>query len=129
MDKNSKILFAVFFLAVFTATGISFYKYYILKDFYIMAEKNCDPKEEKCFMRECYTASDANCPEEGEKRTVYYTLITKNASTIQDCDPKYPDCDALDCKEEKGCVETLCDGEDCSDPETYIKSVEQDANY
>jgi hypothetical protein len=132
MDKNSKIIFTVFFLAVFAATGISFYKYYILEDFYISAEKNCDPKEKGCFVRECDPASDSDCPEEGERRLIYYTLVTKKANTIQKCDPKNPACPALDCREGDDCVENLCDEatkseeETCNSPETYLKTLDQE---
>jgi len=132
MNKNSKIIFTVFFLSALTAVGISFYKYYILEDFYITAEKNCDPRGEGCFVRECDPASDSNCPEEGEKRMVYYTLVTKKANTIQKCDPKDPACPALDCREGDDCVETFCDetakGEEetCNDPEAYLKALEQE---
>jgi len=131
MDKNSKILFTVFFLFALAAISISFYKYYVLEDFYISAEKDCDPKEEGCFIRECDPSSDSDCPEKGEKRLIYYTLVTKKANTIQKCDPKDPACPALDCRKEDGCVETLCDEatkneeETCSDPETYLKALEQ----
>jgi len=130
MDKNSKILFTVFFIAVFAAIGTSFYKYYILKDFYILAETACDPTQERCFERGCYSASDPGCVEGGEF-SVYCKLIKKNASAIQDCDPKDPNCGALDCKKEEGCTEILCDeknkGENytCNDPKIYIQNLEQ----
>ncbi len=131
MDKKSKILFAVFFLAVFVSAGISFYKYYILKDFDILAETNCNPKEETCFVRDCYTASDDGCTEENSF-SVYCKLIKKNASAIQDCDPKSASCGALDCKKEEGCMEIPCNEEtlgtnynSCSDPETYMQNLEQ----
>ena len=131
MDKKSKILFIVFFAAIFTSVGISFYRYYILEDYYIFAKKNCDPAKERCFMRECDPSSDGDCPEEGEKRTIYYKLIEKKANTIERCDPNDPACPAFDCIEEEGCVETLCNEETraeeeiCSDPETYLKETER----
>jgi hypothetical protein len=132
MDKKSKILFGIFFLAVFISAGMSFYKYYILKDYYILAEKDCDPQKERCFVRECDPVSDAGCPEE-KTLLIYYKLIEKNASTMQDCDPKDSSCTALDCKEGEGCTEILCDeeaeeeGDVCNDPETYLKELEQES--
>jgi hypothetical protein len=131
MDKNSKILFAVFFLAVFISAGISFYKYYGLKDFEILAETNCDPGKEVCFVRDCYPASDYGCTEENSF-SVYCKLIKKNASLIQDCDPKNPGCAALGCKGSKGCTEIMCNEEaleinynSCSNPEAYMQNLNQ----
>ncbi|MFA5746948.1 MAG: hypothetical protein WC926_02635 [Candidatus Paceibacterota bacterium] len=132
MDKNSKILFFVFFLAALAAIGVSFYKYYILEDFYILAEKSCDPAGEGCFVRECDPSSDFNCPKEGEKRLVYYTLVTKKANAIPKCDPKDSSCRALDCQEGEDCTEVFCDEatkaeeEVCSNPEEYLKGLEQE---
>ncbi|MCX6789747.1 MAG: hypothetical protein NTZ42_04040 [Candidatus Gribaldobacteria bacterium] len=115
MDKKSKIFFVVFFFLVLVATGLSFYKYFILKDYYIKAEAACDPQQEKCFMIE----SDSG---EG---TSYYKLVKKKARDIPLCEVDSPDCPALACQVGEDCQEVFCDettkpeGVECTNPATF----------
>ena len=128
MDKKSKIFFSVFFFVAFIVTAMAFYKFYILKDYYIKSEAACDPAAEKCFIYECDPADDSECPENAADRISYYKLIEKKASAIPSCDPGEADCPPLACRAGEDCAETLCDsaalteGEQCSDPAEYLKN-------
>ena len=128
MDRKSKIFFSIFFVAVFVVTAMAFYKFYILKDYYIKAEASCDPATEKCFIYECDPADDAECPENVEERISYYKMIEKRASALPLCDPNSSDCPPIVCRAGEDCRETLCDGEaeaageQCSDPAEYLKN-------
>lgn len=133
MDKKSKIFFSVFFSIAFIVTAISFFKFYILKDYYIKSETACDPATEKCFIYECDPAVDTGCSENAAERISYYKLIEKKASALPLCDPNDTGCPALTCQAGEDCKETLCDettivaGEQCSDPAEYLKNNENQA--
>jgi len=125
-DKKSKIFFIVFFAAALTAAGISFYKYFILKDYYITAEAECDPETEKCFIYECNPEEDSECPEDPNERISYYKLVEKKAFAVSLCDSNSPDCQPFACQEGEDCKEILCDektakteGAECSNFEMF----------
>ncbi|MBA4318329.1 MAG: hypothetical protein C0412_08005 [Flavobacterium sp.] len=128
MEKKSKIFFIVFFAIVFLTIGISFYKFYILKDYYITAEADCDPEKEKCFIYECDPAVDTECPENADERLSYYKLIEKKAYSIPLCDASDPNCLPLSCQAGEDCQEIFCDETakieeiECNDPEEYLKN-------
>lgn len=126
MDKKSKIFFSIFFFAIFVVAVIAFEKFYILKDYYIKTEVDCDPAAEKCFIYECDPTDDGECPENPTERISYYKLIEKKASAIPLCDPSDTECPPLACLAGEACQETLCDeatkteDEVCSDPIEYL---------
>lgn len=138
MDKKSspeanqplaeKIFFIIFFSIAFVVISIAFYKFYILKDYYIKSEADCDPEIEKCFVYECDPAVDTECPENADERLSYYKLIEKKASALPLCDSSSPDCPPIACQEGEDCKELLCDeaaktqDEKCNDPEEYLKN-------
>jgi len=134
MDKKSKIFFSIFFLAVFIVTALAFYKFYILKDYYIKLEAACDPAAEKCFIYECDPADDDQCPQAPNERVSYYKIIEKKASDLPLCDPNDAGCPPITCRTSEDCQETLCDqaaeaaGERCSDPEAYLKNIGEAEN-
>ncbi len=131
MDKKSKIFFSVLFSIIFIVAVFSFYKFYILKDYYIMSEADCDPATEKCFIYECDPVDDSECPENPDERISYYKFIEKKASAIPVCDPNGSDCPPLICQAGEDCTETLCDeatkteDEQCSDPSEYLKNQKE----
>jgi hypothetical protein len=124
MDKKSKIFFSVFFLIIFVVTGISFYKFYVLKDYYIRLETDCDPAVEKCFIYECDPADDSECPENVDERISYYKLIEKKASDLPLCDATDPSCPPVSCQAGEDCREILCDEETKAEEEKCSGPVE-----
>ena len=132
MDKKSKNFFLIFFTAVFIVTAISFYKFYLLKDYYLKLETVCDPTKEACFIYECDPAEDSQCPENPDERVSYYKLIEKKAYALPNCNPDDPNCPPPACRAGEDCREILCEeatkaeGEQCSNPEDYLKNKEQD---
>lgn len=82
MDKKSKIFFAVFFSVIIIMIGVSFYKYFVLKDYYIQLEADCNPEQEECLSYVCDPADDSECPEVEADRVSHYKLIEKKASAI-----------------------------------------------
>ena len=89
MDRKSKIFFVVFFTVALIAVAVSFFKFFVQKDYYIRVEVSCSPDHEKCFTKE------------NEKIGVsYYKLIEKKAYAITS---------ELSCRPGEDCQEILCD--------------------
>jgi len=128
----SSIFFAVFFFAIAAAVTFTFCKYFILRDYDITAEADCDPESEKCFIWECDPeASDESekCTGDPETDIWYYKIIKKNASLIPACDSALEECETLSCLIGEDCEETLCeDGNEekieCNDPAKYLEEME-----
>ena len=53
MNRNTKIILIIVGVAIFLSIGITFYRYYILRDYLVHAEVVRDPKKENCFVRYC----------------------------------------------------------------------------
>jgi hypothetical protein len=128
-----RILTWAFFLVIITVVIITFFKYFIVKDYIIQAEADCDPMTEACFIYECVPGVDEDCaddPEDPEAKLSYYKIVEKKAYLIPDCDPNDENCDALNCQgiDEENCLETLCndqtkdEGMECVDPADYSAS-------
>jgi len=107
MDKKSKNFFLIFFTAVFIVTAISFYKFYLLKDYYLKLETVCDPTKEACFIYECDPAEDSQCPENPDERVSYYKLIEKKAYALPNCNPDDPNCPPPACRAGEDCRQSL----------------------
>lgn len=124
MDKKTKVFFIIFFGIIVVVAGISFYKYIILRNYYITIDVPCDPAQEQCFKEECDPESADGCPKDAVNGATYYKLIKKKAYAVPACDPNNPDCPPLACFAGEDCLEILCDeaaAEDyvCSGPEEY----------
>jgi hypothetical protein len=132
MDKKSKIFFAIFFSVAFIVIAISFFKFFVSKDYYIKSEVECDPEAEKCFIYECDPTVDTECSENPDERISYYKLIEKKASALPICDSNNPDCPPITCQVGEDCKEFLCDeatktqDEQCNDPAEYLKNKEEE---
>lgn len=127
MDKKSKIFFVVFFGVIILITVFSFVKYFVLKDYYIKVEVDCDPQKESCFVYVCDPQEDSECPVNPEERTSYYKFIDKKAKSIPLCSIDDIDCPVLVCSPEEDCQEIVCgsdtvaEGEECSNPESFVQ--------
>lgn len=129
MDKKSKIFFIVFGLLIAGSVAVSYYKYMVLKDYAIVAQADCDPTSEKCFVHVCDPSPDADgdtCTGNLDDDTWYTKNISRMAYNIPDCDPNDETCTALICGDgEQNCAYTLCDetnvpeGDMCNDPNVY----------
>lgn len=125
MDRKSKIFFVVFFLLIVGSIGATYYRYFILRDYMITAQADCDPYTEHCFVYVCDPSAE-ECTGDPEEDTSYYQNISRNASNIPLCDPADEECEALVCPAgEADCTVMLCDvdtvseGEVCNDPVVY----------
>lgn len=87
--------------------GIAFYRYEVGLDYAVVAEVECDPEQESCFVG-AY---------EGE--AYFYKIVTKPAGSIPACNAWADECEDLACEEgEEGCVARYCDPalDTCSGP-------------
>lgn len=127
MDKKTKIFFTLFFLLVIGAVFFSFYKYFIVRDYDVRLEADCDPAIESCFIYTCEPADDSECPENPEERVSYYKMIEKKASKIELCNPGEEGCEAGGCTRGDDCREIFCgeissrEEDGCMYPELYLE--------
>lgn len=125
MDKKNKIFFWIFFTLIAVVVTVTFSKYFILKDYYIQAQADCDPAVSACFVSTCDPTTDSTCSQDPAQQTSYYKLVTKKAYDIPLCDPNDEKCQALECLSGQDCKVEFCaeatkpEGEECNDPVKY----------
>ena len=113
-DKKKNIWFFIILgILILASVGVTFYKYYILKDFQIVAEVSCDPATEVCFHYEPTPCADDDLecvPEEAYD----YKMMSKNAANILACENTE---EKIDCTEELSCLdnEENCSYEYCTE--------------
>jgi hypothetical protein len=136
-----RILTWTFFLVIIAVVIITFFKYFVFRDYIIQAEADCDPYTEECFIWKCdpkTTSGEEKCTGDPEKDIWFYKLVKKKAYLIPDCDPdKDENCNALSCEgiDKENCEEILCndktkeEGIECNDPVAYsIANPEEEEN-
>lgn len=122
--RGSKILLTIFLIVVTFAIGASFYKFFILRDYTIQSQVECDPSVEVCFVYHCDPAVE-ECSGDPVVDTSYYKLLDRNAKNISLCSPTEEGCVPRVCPEgEVGCAITFCDtsvdeAAECTNPEEY----------
>lgn len=82
MDRKSKIFIFVFIICILSAITISWYKFFILKDYIIKTEVPCNPNIESCLSKVCDPAQDNSCPEDVTSRVDYYKIIEEKAYDV-----------------------------------------------
>ncbi|MDP1814562.1 MAG: hypothetical protein Q8K92_08965 [Leadbetterella sp.] len=127
--RAERIFFLVFILLIVGSIGVTYWKIMVKRDYVIVAQADCDPYEEECFVHICDPdpAADGEwCTGDPEEDIWYTKNISRMAYNIPDCDPNDEDCAALVCEEgEKDCSYELCDemnvpeGDTCNDPARY----------
>jgi len=132
MASKGKILFIALVALLAFSTLATFYQYYVLQDYVIAAEAECDPETESCFTWICDPEVDGEewCTGDLAEDTWYYKVMYRNAKNVPNCEPYDEDCDALHCPEgEEGCEIELCTPEvveeeemeyECTDPDTFV---------
>lgn len=128
-SRAEKIFLLVFVLLVAGSIGMTYWKIMVKRDYVIVAQADCDPYEEECFVHICDPSPEADgewCTGDPEEDTWYTKNISRMAYNIPDCDPNDEDCAALVCEEgEENCSYELCDGSNvpegdaCNDPVRY----------
>ncbi len=111
MNKGNKILLAIIVLLIIYAIAAAYYRFFITRDYQVVAEISCEPETESCFSYE-----------DEETELYYYKLINKNAANVPVCNPGIDECEELFCEdEEENCEVSYCDienleeGEMCDD--------------
>ena len=129
MNKKSRAFLVVVGLAIVLSAGVTFWRIFIARDYWISFETVCDPTIEKCFVRECTPDDTENNPcSDTEATQEYYKALDMRARSVPQCNESNGDCMALNCVgfPNSECRETLCDdsaelpeGTVCNDPATY----------
>src|SRR6266576_266979 len=105
LDKRSKIAFLLFFLLFILSAGFSFYKYFVVRNYSLETQVDCDPAGEKCFVWKCNpdSSDDADkCTGDSAVDTHYYKLIEKKASHVPRCSASDANCPPIICEENEG---------------------------
>lgn len=127
METKDKLFFWVFGLVLLLSVGFAFLKYVVFLDYVVMAEIDCDPAVESCFVYRC-NPKEEECTGDMEEDTWYYKIISKKAYNFPDCDPAEDENCVIECgAEEKKCEITLCeDLPTCMTPEKYQEEIEKE---
>lgn len=105
--KSSKFFLLTLVFITMLSLYMSFYKFYIKEDYYVMAQVECDPSSESCFRYSW--CEDGECEEEYP-----YKVIYRISSSIPACGKGLEPCEELSCdliNDNNVCVEYLCDPE------------------
>jgi hypothetical protein len=112
------ILFWIFSATVILVIGVSFYKFFWLKDYDFIVEASCDPSIESCYVRDCSTPGD--CPPNELEVYKMYVISAGDFSACKD------DSCLIECTNGTiACQEVLC-GESEED-ECFELTVEDTA--
>lgn len=104
MDKKTKIALIGFFLLVLLSSLASYWKYFLQRDYIVIAELPCDPERESCFIHECDPSE-----EECDLPVSYYKFIESKAYVLPPCDPNI-ECSFEDChRDSEDCRIIECD--------------------
>ena len=115
--KKNVWFFTILGLLILASVTVTFFKYYIYKDFQITAEVSCDQATEVCFHYEgviCEEGDTECVPEEAYD----YKVISKNAADIYACEQTE---EKIGCTKELSCVEgeEKCSYEYCTEEALY----------
>jgi hypothetical protein len=113
MDRKNMWFFTIFGLLILATVVVTFFKYYVYKDFQITAEVSCNPATEVCFHYAGVTCAegDTECvPAEAYD----YKIISKRAGNIYACEQTM---EKIGCSKELSCLdgEEQCSYEYCTD--------------
>lgn len=104
-QKGHNYFLYVIILSCITVIYVSYYIFYIQKDYDFVVETSCDNTQESCRYRDC--GIDGECP---PNNLSLYNEYTINASDFASC--KHDDCTEV-CKNESiNCVKTECTEDD-----------------
>lgn len=108
--QNKWFLWGLFFL-IFISVGITYYRYVVQLDYFVLLQVSCDPTVESCFFYECDPkAEDTECFEDPAEEAHYYKKIEKKAYALKTCVENLEGCVEATCKEgEENCIEIQCD--------------------
>jgi len=96
-----KLLFLLFFIAIFAVLANSIYQYRYGKDFTILVETSCDSTLTSCYVRDCETEE---CPPNGLSEYRVFSVAAKDFSKCTD-DPCLFECS----NNVISCTEIVCD--------------------
>jgi len=97
MDKVNKVLLVALGILLVYAVVATYYRVFVARDYQVVAEIECDPETESCFVWE---------DENGE--VSYYKLITRIAANAPACDIENESC-SFECGDkELDCAYIYC---------------------
>lgn len=122
MDKKTKVVLIGFSVLAMLFILASYWKYFLQRDYIVIAELPCDPENESCFVHECDPSG-----EECDSLVDYYKFIEAKAYALPLCDPNLG-CLFEDCREDtEDCRIIKCDPdqESCISGIHFSKSADE----
>ena len=113
MHIHSKILTYSLIILLLLSAGASYYRFMVIHDYVIVAEVDCDPTSESCFVWQCDPAVEGECTGDPEDDTWYYKITERDAQNIPACDSEDDTCERFACdpETEADCSVTFCSEE------------------
>ncbi len=112
-QKNTAWLVPILVGGCIFSVAISFYFFYIKKDYNFFVEVECDPSSEECFSRDC-DSDESDCPPNNYSYYNEYTIqakdfsLCKNENCTNVCKSGQISCVKKECtdvdREQKICV-------------------------
>lgn len=106
--KVARILTIIIILGSLASAGTAFYKFYIARDYLIIADVSCDSNLHSCFVGD------------GDATPLRYEKISKRANTIPSCNGWLDQCPKLTCEQgDSSCMVEYCQpdtGDTCDGP-------------
>ncbi len=128
MGKSSRVFFLVAFILITGSIVVTYYRFFIARDYVVQEEVGCDPYTEACFIFVCDPLVDEECTGDSSEDTSYYKLMDRVAKNAPLCEVGDETCDTSVCSPgETECYFTLCDpetiraSESCNDPMVYAR--------
>ena len=114
MKKRSKLFFLLFSLMVLVSTFVLYYRTFVLRDYFVLAQISCDPTQEVCFVHHCNKEVEV-CQGLPASDTTYYKNIQKMAGRMPQCSGSSEACSEPSCAiNEPNCQIALCSEEEAS---------------
>lgn len=128
MERSSRVFFLVISVLIAGSVVVTYYRFFVARDYLVQAQADCDPYTEACFVYVCDPLEEEGCTGDLLEDTSYHKLIDRLARNVPLCEADEETCIVLPCAtDETECSYTLCDaktveeGEVCSDPNTYTR--------
>ena len=106
MDRKSKILLVILAVLTLIPVSMSYYRFFISRDYDILTQVSCDIKTDSCYStKECLDGT-SNCD---NPETKYYKILKIKASLLSFCNHNIESCNEPKCSVgELGCEYIKC---------------------
>ena len=107
MDKKSKILLVVFMVIILASITITYYRFFVNKNYFIYTQVSCDPLKDSCYSTKDCPSGDNSCD---QTKISYYKIMKVKAYELSSCNINKESCPEPSCKiGDQDCQLIKCD--------------------